>query len=400
MSRPRILRSLPTLLCLAAAAAPLAVSGCGKGGAENGPAASAGRALHSVPVEVRPVKSRTVVYVVQAVGSLEAREVLRLPARVAGVVQDIAFQEGTPVTPDLVLGRIDPERYALAAQRAEANHRQAEAEAREAEAALDKRRALHARDPGWVTEEELTNFTAQLDGARAAVAAARAASDLARKDLADSELRVDYPGVIDEKRVDTGQYVSVGTVLATVVDTGRLKLSFRVTESESGRLSEGTPVTFRVKAVPGRDFPARIYHVGEVADPSTRMVECLAWVDNRERLLRPGFFADVIAEVESREHSVVVPQAAVLPTEHGYVAWVLRGEDEVERRQVQLGLFTRDGEVEILDGLRAGEPLVVRGAALLSEGARVSVDAGRAPASGPSAGESAPAAAPEGRSAP
>jgi multidrug efflux system membrane fusion protein len=380
-------------------AALLALSGCSDGGDK---AAAPGRQVRRVPVEVRPAESRTVTYSIQAVGSLQARETLRVPARVAGVVQDVAFQEGTYVTPDKVLARIDPERYALAAERAEASFLQAQAAAKEAEAALEKRRALHERDAGWVTKEELDNFTAQLDGARAALEAARAAADLARKDLKDSNVRVEYAGVIDQKLVDSGQYVTVGTVLATLIDTRRLKLSFRVSESESGRLAEKVLVKFRVKAIPVREFEGRLYHIGETADPATRMVECFAWVDNSERLLRPGFFADVSAEIESRPGSVVAPQTAVLPTERGYVAWVVRGEDEVERREVRLGLYTRDGNVEILDGLKAGEPLVVRGGALLAEGMRVSIESPYTAASGPAAASApaAEAAVPQGSGAP
>jgi multidrug efflux system membrane fusion protein len=372
-----------------AASALLAAGGCGgreangaqtqggapgQGAAPGAPAAlpAAGAAGRRVPVEVRLIEPRPVTYSIQTVGSLQAREVLRVPARVSGVVEDVKFQEGQSVGPGTVLARIDPERYALAAQRAEATHAQALAEAREAEAALEKRKALRERDPGWVTEEELTNFTAQLDRARAAAAAAAAARDLALKERRDSDVRVEYAGIIDRKSVDTGQYVNAGDSLATLVDTRRLKLSFKVAESESARLAVGSRITFKVKALPGREFEGSLYHVGEVADPASRMVECLAWVDNRGRTLRPGYFAEVAAEIEEKRASIVVPQTAVLPTERGFVAFVVGAGDTAEERRVRLGLYTRDGGVEVLEGLEAGEPLVVRGASLLKNGMPVS----------------------------
>jgi len=322
-------------------------------------------------VEVRPVETRDVTYTIQAVGSLEAREIIRVPARVAGVVQDIAFQEGKVVAPNQVLARVDPERYRLAAQRAEATYRQAEAQAHEAEAALEKRKALHDKDPGWVTEEELSNFTAQVDQAQAAMAALRAASDLAQKDLRDSEVRAEAPGIINEKLVNTGQYLTAGTPVATLIDNRRLKLSFKVAESEAARLSQNSRITFRIKALPGKEVPAKLYHTNQAADSSTRMVECLAWVENAGRELRPGFFADVTIEVEERMGSVVVPQTAVLPTDRGFVGFVLKGEDRVEERPLRLGLYTRDGEVEVLEGLRPGDRVVVRGVGIVSDGSRV-----------------------------
>jgi RND family efflux transporter MFP subunit len=324
-----------------------------------------------VPVGVETVTPRPISYTIQATGTLEAEEIVRVPARVAGVVDEISFNEGRAVGPNSVLARIDIERYRLALSRSEANWQQAEAQTRQTEAALDKRRALRAKDAGWVSEEELTNFTAQLDQAKAAAAAAKAAYDLAKKDAADSEVRAGTSGVINEKLVDTGQYVTAGTPIATIADTRRLKLAFKVAQTESVRLRENSPIAFHSQAVPGREFTAKLYHIGEVANAGTRMVECFAWVDNPGRDLRPGFFADVSATVEEKTGSLVVPQTAVIPTDQGFVGFVMKGDDQVERRSLKLGLYTREGGVEILDGLNAGDRVITRGAASLSDTSRV-----------------------------
>jgi len=347
-----------------------------------------------VPVVVETVSPHPVTYAIQAVGSLLAEEIVRVPARVAGVVDQIAFNEGRSVGPGTVLARIDIERYRLALSRSEANWQQAEAQTRQVQAALDKRRALRAKDPGWVSEEELTNFTAQLDQAKAAASSARAAYELAKKDAADSEVRAGASGIINEKLVDTGQYVTAGTPIATIADTKRLKLAFKVAQSESVRLGEDSPITFHVQAVPGREFKAKLYHIGEVADPTTRMVECFAWVENPGRSLRPGFFADVMATVEQRSGSLVVPQTAVIPTDQGFVSFVLKGEDQVERRVLKLGLYTREGNVEVLEGLEEGDRLVTRGAASLSESSRVVVTSSPAEDRSASEGNEGPGGGP------
>ena len=358
----------------------LTVTGCSGSKATDPPARPGGARAGAVPipVEIRPVEVRDVTYTIQAVGSIEAQEIIRIPARVAGVVQDVSIQEGQYVTPQRVLARIDPERYRLGAERAEADYRQAEALAREAEAALEKRKALREKDPGWVTEEELTNFGAQLDQAKAALAAAKAAADLARKDLADSEVRAEAPGIINEKLVDTGQYVTAGTPVATMVDTRRLKLSFKVSQSEAARLSQTSRIRFRVRSIPDREFETKLYHVSEAADPGTRMVQCLAWVENPTSELRPGYFADVTVDVQDRKGSLVVPQTAVLPTDRGFVGYVLKGEDRVEERSLRLGLYTAEGDVEVLEGLRPGDRVVVRGAGTLSDGSLVKPQTGGA----------------------
>ena len=344
--------------------APAAASPAGKPAAPSG---GSGFAPPPVPVEVTTVQSRNVDYSLSAVGSLEAREIVRIPARVAGVIESLNFQEGEKVTPAKVLARIDPERYRLAAQRAEADYRQAEAQAREAEAALDKRHALREKDPGWVTAEELSNFQAQLERAQAAVASAKAQWDLARKDARDSEVRAETAGYIDDKLADTGQYLTAGTPVATMVDARRLKLTFRVSESEALRLTPDSKVSFKIRGLPGREFPAKLYHLGQIADPGTRMVQCLAWAENETGELRPGSFADVAIHLEDRKASVVVPQTAVLPTDRGFVGYILKGDDRVERRQLKLGLFTKEGDVEVLEGLSLGDRVITRGASILTE---------------------------------
>jgi len=366
-------RKRSTGLTVTALVAGLMLAGCSKDKAADplpGSKGAAGTATFTappVPVEVLTVQTRDVQYSLTAVGSLQAQEVIRVPARVAGVIQDVAFHEGDWVTANRVLARIDPERYRLAATRAEAALQEAEAKANEAKAALDKRQALRTKDAGWVTMEELTNYQAQLAQAEAAAAALKAAKDQAEKDAHDSEVRAEAAGVIDQKLADTGQYLSAGTAVATMLDSRKLKLSFRVAESDASRLGKEPGITFRVKGIPDKEFHATLFHIGGTSDPGTRMVECLAWVENTGRELRPGNFADVTVALETRKGSLVVPQTAVLPTDRGFVGFVLKDENHVEKRSLRLGLFTQEGSVEVLDGLKPGDRVIVRGASTLTE---------------------------------
>src|SRR5262249_45627588 len=193
MMNPRTLfapRAGATVLLLAALLPAASCSGSNandppKAGSAPGKAATPASARR-VPVGVETVTPRPISYTIQAVGALQAGESVRVRAGVAGIADEISFDEGRAVGPASVLARIDIERYRLALSRSEANWQQAEAQSRQTEAALDKRRALREKDQGWVSEEEITNFTAQVDQAKAAAAAAKAAYDLARKDTAHS----------------------------------------------------------------------------------------------------------------------------------------------------------------------------------------------------------------------
>jgi multidrug efflux system membrane fusion protein len=130
-------------------------------------------------------------------------------------------------------------------------------------------------------------------------------------------------------------------------------------------------VTFRVAPLGPRDFQARIYHVGRIADPATRQVEVLAWVDDPQEL-KPGFFAEVTLAGEHRKDAVVVPESAIQASERGFVTYVVE-QGKVALRPIQLGLRTGTGIVEILSGLKPGETVVTEGSDRLADGIAVEV---------------------------
>ncbi|MCI0587115.1 MAG: efflux RND transporter periplasmic adaptor subunit [Planctomycetes bacterium] len=356
-------------------------------------------------VTAMAVEERPLAYRIESVGSIEARETVFVPARVEGTLEALAFEEGQAVVPETVLAVIDAERFALEVERARAALAAAEsavtrakaqstgdrAALEEAEGNLARRRALREKDPGWVSEEVIATgeaavarMRANLDvrrageqEAEASLAQARAHLALAEKNLADARVRAPLAGTIERKHVAAGQYVKSGDRIATIVDTSQLRLRFTVTEAEAVRLSNGQAVSFRVQPYPGREFRAALFHVGSTADPSTRMVGCLGSVEEGGAALKPGFFASVEIEVAREERAIVVPAAAILPTERGFVAFVVE-EGRARRRDLRLGLHTPEGDVEVLSGLRAGETLVVLGAAILEEGSAVEVVPGAA----------------------
>jgi multidrug efflux system membrane fusion protein len=357
---------IPAFIVAAAAA-------CGGGanpGGASGPASS-----EALNVRTAPVATRDVVYKVQALGSLEAEELVRVTAEVDGAVAQVLFHEGDRVTPGTVLVRIDLNRYRLEADRAEAAHRKAVADWRRAEEDLKRRETL-ARDK-LVADEELNRARQETERLGAEVAAAKAALDIALQNVTRSEVRPARAGVINTRSVDTGQFVQAGTVLATLVDIGRLRLRFKVSEAESLRAKDGQTVIFRVAALGDRDFTAQVYHVGDVADPATRQVEVLAWVKN-PGVLKPGFFAEVALATQAHEGAIVVPEGAVQASERGFVAYVVDA-GHARQRPVTLGLRTGDGAVEILSGLKAGEIVVTEGSDRLADGIAVET-AGRDPA--------------------
>jgi len=341
-----------------------------------------------VPVRLAQVEVEDVVYEIRALGSLEPDDLVRVTAQVEGVVSDVSFREGDRVDPSTVLLRIDPSRYRLESERSRAVLEQASADVDRARADLERREALAENQ--LVAQEELARSRAESARLVATFAMAKAAAKLADQDQARSEVKPPRAGVIDTRSVDTGQFVQTGDVLATLVDTRRLRLRFKVAEAESLRARVGEAVTFRVPPLGPRDFEGRIYHVGRVADATSRQVEVLAWVDiPGDR--RPGLFADVSIVGESHERALVVPESAVQASEAGFVVYVVN--DGTARMQpVRVGLRTGTGVVEVLSGLRPGQTVVTEGSDRLGDGVKVAET--REPQASPAAagtpGEAAP----------
>ena len=351
--------------------AVLPLAACGGGG----DAAAQRPARQALRVRVSPVAMQDVVYQIKSLGQLEAQDMVQVTAQVEGVATGVRFNEGDKVTPSTVLLRIDPDRYRLEAERAKAQLEQAKADRGQAEADLKRREALAQSE--LLSAEELTRSRTDRNRLSAAVDVSQAAAGIALQNVQRSEVRAPIAGTINTRTVDTGQFVRTGTVLATIVDTSRLRLRFKVSEAESLKAREGGTVTFRVAPLGPKDFEARIYHVGRIADTTTRQVEVLAWVEKPGEL-KPGFFAEVTLSGEQKKDAAVVPEAAIQASEQGFVTYVVV-KGKAELRPIQLGLRTGTGVVEILSGLKTGEVVVTEGSDRLADGIPVEiVDAGAA----------------------
>lgn len=427
---------------LLAGAALLAASGCGPQGGPAAPSQSPAKSAAPVPVTATPVERGTLLQQVEGTGSLEAYQVVAVAARLDGVVESVTVEEGDAVDSTRGLAVIDGTRRtleqalaraavdeaaaqaprALAAlgraqagvERARAQQRAAQTDLTEAEDLLTRRERLRGERPGVVPDEELVTSAAlvarrrdallvagsALSEAQAAVAqaeadqgvatqalaSARSRLALADKLLSDTVVRTPIAGVVRRRHVTLGQYVRAGDPLLEIVDRSRLRARFRVTEAESVRLATGQRLTVSVPALSGAEHPARLIHVDETANAVSRMVECLAEIEGPAATLKPGFF--VLARVEVRVEGVLhVPEAALLPGDLGWVAYVVV-DGQARRRVLRPGLRTKDGEAEIQAGVTEGDSVIVGGANVVTDGQAVAVTPWARPgaAAGPAGG--------------
>ena len=347
-----------------------ALVSCSKSGAQE---QRQGARTLEFPVEARPVESRTVEYQVTAVGSLDAFERVEVTARVNGVVDRVLFTEGQLVQKDRPLIEIEPERYRLAVAAAQATLQKNLASKAEAEAGYARRQAASAKNPGLIRGEELETWRTRVQTAIAEVAEAQATVAQTTLNLRDAFVRAPVAGIIQTRTVQTGQYVQPGTVLATLVRRDPLLLRFQVPEQDATPIRPGMTARFSVSEDLGM-HSARITHVAAAASSSSRMVDITGEVANpNQAALRPGAFARVVVPIGSPRQSPVIPQTAIRPSERGFLAYVVEN-GVAKQRVLQLGMRTADGLVEVRDGIRTGDVLVIRGAEALRDGAKVRVE--------------------------
>lgn len=362
----RVMRTIGAMLAVAAVTA---CSGEGKNAGGGGPGA---QAKIRFPVEVRPVGTQRVEYTVGGVGSVEAFEKVLATARVAGVVDKVKFREGDTVEEGRILAEIEPERFRLGVVAAEAALAKAEAEKAEAESGLRRREAAEKENPGLIRGEEMEQFRTRAQSAAASMSAAKAQLDQAKLSLRDAYVRAPVSGVIESRTVQTGQFAQPGAVLATLVRRDPLLVRFSVTEPEAARLHKGMRAEFEVRGI-AKTLTAKIVHVAAAADPATRMVPVTAEVAVEDRdAVRPGSFAEVRVGVEAIENALVIPDSAVRASEKGFLAYVVQ-DGIAQERVLTLGMRTGDGLVEVREGLKPGDTLVVRGAEALRNGAEVRI---------------------------
>ena len=341
-------------------------------------------------VEVMPVESKKVDYVVSSPGTIDAFERVQVTARVAGVVDRVAFSEGQQVKKGDTLVVIDSERFRLLVSSAQAAVDKADAALKDNQAMVARREGASAQNPGLIPGEELDTYRSKTLTAKADREVAMAAMRTAQLNLRDSAIRAPMEGIIQTRTIETGQYVQAGFVMATLLRNDPMLLRFQVEPPEAPRIKSGAIASFTLRETQ-RTFNAKVTLVAGSADAATHMIGVTAEIadEGHKYWLRPGSFCDVTMNLGAQREAPMIPRAAARATDHGYVAYVVEG-DVAHERVLTLGMSTKDGWIEVRSGLTAGDKLVVLGAEALSEGAKVK----SAPASPASINRGADAGAP------
>jgi RND family efflux transporter MFP subunit len=384
-------RILPAASWLAAV---LLTASCA-GGSSAAPAAEGGANGTSRPrtVSVAPAQEARLDRTVSVTGTLAAEEQVVVSFKVAGRLDSLAVDLGSSVGAGQVLGRLVPTDFELRVTQAEAALQQARARlgltgeegdqvdpahtavVRQARAVLDQ--ATLTRDRTAATAKKGIVSQADLDAAEAAFRVAegryqdaleevrnrqailsqrRIELELARQALSDSRLTAPFAGRVRERQASPGQYLAAGAPVVTIVKVHPLRLRLSIPEREAAAVRVGLPVRVTLEG-DATVHEGRVARVSPAIEEDSRTLSIEAEVANPAGTLRPGAFANAEVVTESRDTAILIPAAALVSFAGVERVFVVAGGKAAERR-VTTG--RRDGgRVEVTEGLKPGESVVV-----------------------------------------
>lgn len=318
-----------------------------------------------LPAEVITVKTQQLDKTVSAVGVLRANESIMLRPEQSGRIEQIQFDEGEQVAQGTSLFKLDNSIYLAELKAAQARVELSKTDYERASNLLKKK-------VGSAQERDSTLAQLRVDQAQAALAKTR---------LDKMTIKAPFSGYTGLRMVSPGDYVEEGQDLVELTDISSMKLEFRVPEIYLSILQPGREITVNVDALPGEMIKGSVFAVSPAADQNAHNIEVLASVPNPNGTLRPGLFAQVKLLVD-RTESVVIPEQAIIPQDGNFSVMRLGAENTVEIVPVTLGQ-RRPGVVQIIEGLKQGDVIIVSGQIKLHPGMPVTpifIDGSQQPA--------------------
>jgi RND family efflux transporter MFP subunit len=314
-SRTKLIAAIVVVLMLGAVAARLLLkSGAPSGSAAAPSSLAAGKAasapvavaIELAPGDVARAERAELTTLLQVTGGLKAVQSAVVKARVAAEVKTLTVREGDRVSAGQLIGKLDATEFLLKLRQAEDQASAAQAQLEIAQKTLDNNKALV--DQGFISRTALDTSVSSAAGARSSLQAARAAADLARKAVADSDIRAPIAGLVASRLVQPGERVPLDTKLVEIVDLTRIELEAAVAPEDVLALRVGQSARVDIDGL-ATPVAAKVARIAPAAQTGTRAV--MAYLELASTAgLRQGLFAKASIELQ-RKPALVVPVSAL-----------------------------------------------------------------------------------------
>jgi membrane fusion protein (multidrug efflux system) len=303
---------------------------------------------------------------IKAIGTLFASQGVDISSEIQGIVTSINFDSGEEVKTGKLLIQLDSRSEIASLESAKAQY--------EADYSQYKR-LIKLKDKEFVTINALDEQVALVGIAKSQIGIAEAA-------LSKKSIGAPFAGKLGIRQIDLGEYIAPGISIVTLQSIDQLLLDFTLPESNFRDLEVGQSVSFKVRSYPDRKFSGTVTAWNPLLDENTRNVSIRAQVDNKERQLAPGMFAEI--EVESSEKLAVltVPETAIFYNIYGEAVYVLEKPEASDSdpdpgyilaaRKVRVA-YRVGGVAGVSEGLKAGDQVVTSGQLKLFPSLKVAI---------------------------
>lgn len=325
----------------------------------------AGQAPPAPTVQIVHPKKGAIGRTITLPGNVLAYQQATLYAKAAGYLKTITVDKGDRVKEGDFLADIEvPE---LIADRAKFAADVAVAE-------IDYRRQAeaHKKAPELVVAQAVDNAKGKYDVAHA---------ELERTDtlLGYGRITAPFSGVIIKRMVDPGAFIPAATsgspaqtaAIVTLADLSTVRVQTDVPEAEAAFVKDGLPVSVTVEELPGRKFDATITRYSHALDERSKTILIESEIANPAEELLPGMYAHVTIEIERHEHALLIPVEALVAEKNADSVFALTPDKKAKKVRVKVG-FNDGQSVEILEGLKPEQPVIVAGTQALNDGQPVS----------------------------
>jgi len=319
-------------------------------------AAKAGGPPAMPPTQVVAVEARreAVAESLSLVGTLTANEWVEIKAELEATVMEVGFDEGKPVTKGQLLFRLDESKLTTALAEAEVNLKLSK---------VNHDRAQQLLRDKTISQQEFDQLASRFESMQAALA-------VRQRELKDTKIHAAFAGVMGARNVSAGQVIKKDTVLGLLVDLNPVKVEVSVPERFLSLLKLDQTIELRVAAFPGRKFTGQVYFIAPQVDTNTRTALVKAKIANADFALKPGMFANLDLTLQLRDAAVVVPEPAIMVNADKAMLYLVDKDMNAQLRPVKLGVRSA-GVVEILEGVEAGQLVIVEGVQKVRPGAKV-----------------------------
>jgi len=325
--------------------------------AGNGAVASkaADRPLELIPAEVHTIKPRGLVDVVRFTGTTQPIDQTIVKARVAGRLAEVLVREGDRVTAGQVLARFETTEL-----QAKMNERQSALEAARADArwtARDRSDKETLANRNIVSQSAADQARATAENRASMVSVSEAQLDVARKNLADAEVKAPFDGVVGERIANQGESLPIDGKILALLDTSHVEIAAQMPAADVIRMKVGQTASVTLEGFGDRVFNGQITRISPTTQAGSRSIPVYVEITDRHEALRGGLFGTGSVMVQEKGHALAVPSSAMRKDDQGDFVLVVENNVLVRKPVGAVRTWSR-GELVEVKGLESGMTVV------------------------------------------